>query len=317
MSSTFRIANRTLVVWVGLGMTVWSSSRSQVQAQHTPDPFNIVGEYNRQYEPYMYASEPNGSGVFPNQTRLEERTSPRGPNRYQQYLDELDEGNGADAFLLPGRARGAGAGMTDAQASRAADLARNRMYRPNAKADKDFYSDQRERDLRYFEALGQSDPAKRAQMLREFRASDSRSARGAAGKASKNPRETRRLDGHDSRFSDLTGTGSDDMTDNEAATLPNGSGTRRSSAAPAPSRTRSRVGALIDAGRASDRSNATGTSARSPLNPRPGSTSSRASSSATAKPSDVLRRSRALDRDTSPPPSSGPIDPRTLETPPR
>ncbi len=123
MSSTFRLSNRTLAVWVGFSLAAWSSSNSQVRAQHTPDPYNIVGEFNRQYEPYIIATEPNGSGVFSNQARLEDRNVPRGPNRYQQYLDDFDGGSGADAILLPGRARAGGGPVSDSQAARAADLA--------------------------------------------------------------------------------------------------------------------------------------------------------------------------------------------------
>jgi hypothetical protein len=317
MRSTFRLSNRRLVVWVACGLAAWSSSRSQVQAQHTPDPYNIVGEFNRQYEPYVFSTGPNDSGVFANQARLEERNAPRGPNRYQQYLDDLDGGNGADAIALPGRARGGGGAMSDSQAARAAELARNRMYRPNAKTDKDFYSGQRERDLRYFEALGQTDPVKRAQMLREFRASDSRSARSASGKA-KAPRETRRLDTDDSRFSDAAGAGTDEMTDTDLPPPPTGSSARRSSTAPL-SRTRPRVGSLLDPGPPLDRSNSTESSPRSPLNPRSGSITGRSSTtnSPSAKPSDVLKRSRALDRDSRSSSSSGPIDPRTLDPPTR
>lgn len=315
--SIFRLTRRALGLGVSLSLAAWWISSVSVQAQHTPDPYNIVGEFNRQYEPYMLPTEPNGSGVFANQNRLEDRGGPRGSNRYQQFIDESDGADGADAILFPGRSRSGGGAMSDAQAARAADLARSRMYRPNAKADKDFYSDQRERDLRFFEAMGQTDPAKRAQMLREFRSNYSRTNRGPAGKAKASARDTRRgLDADDSRL--LDPIGSEEEDEMSVPRAPGGLGPRRSTTQPGAG-TRSRPSSLLDPASRLNRPDGSATSARSSSNPRAGAnstTNGRAatSPSSSAKPSDVLRRSRTLDRDAS---SSGPIDPRTLDAPPR
>ena len=56
---------------------------------HTPDPYNIVGEYNNQYEPYMYADYPTTPGMQPNQARLEGRSGTRNANSFQSFLDSV------------------------------------------------------------------------------------------------------------------------------------------------------------------------------------------------------------------------------------
>jgi hypothetical protein len=150
---------RVIVLTLAFGMSISFGTRAR--AQHTPDPYNIVGEYNRQYEPYMYASGPNEEGVLPNQMRLEGRGL-RSPNRVQRGLDDTESLDGVDT--LAGRSGSTGGGSSR--------LDGRDRYRPNQKADKDFYEIRDERDRRYRDALRESDPAKRAKKIREFEAQD-------------------------------------------------------------------------------------------------------------------------------------------------
>jgi hypothetical protein len=299
--STTRFSRQAIVLTLSFGLAGGVSSTAR--AQHTPDPYNIVGEYNRQYEPYYFAAEPNGDGVFSNQNRLSDRSAFRNPNRYQSYLDETQ---GLDSFSSSRLGRPSSIGLPYYQAARASDPTGARTYRPNEKADKTFYADQQERDRKYFEALGQSDPVKRAQMLREFRAEDGRSGRGVNGSRTKTSRETVR-----DRLSDESNVFdmSDEASDSESRRPTAGSSARRSSAAPPPLNSRSRSGSLLEPDPPSRRTNATGSSARS--SSISGSRTSPGRSS--SKPSDVLERSRAFDRESR---VAQPIDPRTLNSPP-
>lgn len=172
--SALRRLVRTAVSVLGLAC-VLSTTRESL-AQHTPDPFNIVGEYNRQYEPFMYASEPNSEGFFPNQGRLNDRAAYRTANRYQSYLAETESGIGSDFDpRSSGRARGAGSPFFRARAR--VDQSFDRTYRPNEEADKGFYTERQQLNDKYFQAMGEKDPKKRAQLFREYNIENLRAAR--------------------------------------------------------------------------------------------------------------------------------------------
>ena len=86
------MARRPAINWrtVALGLMAGAGLGlgGSVSGQHTPDPYNIVGEYNSQYEPYMYATYPTVAGTQPNQGRLEGRPGLRNSNTLQSFLDD-------------------------------------------------------------------------------------------------------------------------------------------------------------------------------------------------------------------------------------
>ena len=71
VSAQFSLA---LLLIVGLAATACGQG-------FTPDPYNIVGEFNRQYAPYMYATTPDTPGMLPNQDRMEGGIQGRNPRR--------------------------------------------------------------------------------------------------------------------------------------------------------------------------------------------------------------------------------------------
>jgi len=142
-------------------------------AQHTPDPYNIVGEYNLGYQDSMYAAYPNGIGFSPNQGVLQgqSRSGVARANQFQSYLDGL-EGR-SDTSL----GRGRGGIEPYYRAHRQYDDVFNRIYSPNEAADKTYYADQEQRTKKYLEYLKESDPKKRAQLYREYNKESLRAAR--------------------------------------------------------------------------------------------------------------------------------------------
>lgn len=154
----------------GVGLAIVFGGRAV--AQHTPDPYNIVGEYNRQYEPYMYAIAPN---TGPYQGALSRSAGNRNANRFQSYLDgEGDDGIDAGRLAPPGVSR---PGVPYYRANRRFDHQFKREYRPNENADRSYYDDQQQRNEKYFQALGETDARKRSQLLREYNLENLRSAR--------------------------------------------------------------------------------------------------------------------------------------------
>jgi len=154
---------------------------------HTPDPYNIVGEYNNQYEPYMYASQPTDGGVFPNQSRMMERSGVRASNRFQSFSDSLDGAEPDDAPA--GALRRSGAGTPYYRAYRQFDQDFDRLYRPNKDADSTFYTGVNQRNQKYFEAMRETDPRKRTQLLRDYNLDNMKAARGLSNNRNTPERE--------------------------------------------------------------------------------------------------------------------------------
>ena len=166
-----------VVVWLAVPGT-------RVMGQLTPDPYNIVGEGNGQYESFMYANQPNASSMFPNQAVLQQaRAAYRGANRFQNYVERLD--GGLPESNRPDLGRRPGAGTPYYQANRPYDQDFKRQYRPNQDVDSTFYKDQetqvsrfreeeqgksdrRARDAKYQQVIQEKDPKKRSQLLREY-----------------------------------------------------------------------------------------------------------------------------------------------------
>jgi hypothetical protein len=257
---------------------------------HTPDPYNIVGEYNSQFEPYMYATYPNASGVVPNQGRLTGRSGFVGANQFQSYLEDLDGAGLDESGRFPTRS---GPGNPYYRAFRRYDQEFQRTYRPNEAADKSFYSNLQQRNEKYFQAMREPDSKKRAQLLREYNLENLRAARSLSGGRNAE-REAER-----DRFSDRSAVAPAD--DEPSAPPP----TRRSAASPAPSR--SAAGAPVGAGSgAAAPSSARSLRGPSSVIPSPASRSPSAPRS-TATPS---TRSELLDR------ASRAVAPRSTAAPP-
>ena len=194
---------------------------SSVRAQHTPDPYNIVGEGNLGYQDYMYSNYPNGIGYSPNQGVLQGRSGLSRANQFQSSIEELDGvGSGSDSFGSSNRIRGGIAPYY--RAHRQFDEAFNRIYAPNDLADKTFRADQDARTKKYLEYLKESDPKRRAQLYREFNKESLRVARDLGSGSS---RAATRANAADRSGSTTTGAGA-------------GSQLRRPSSTPASSRSR-------------------------------------------------------------------------------
>jgi hypothetical protein len=162
---------RTLGLAAGLTLVLFVV---ELRAQHTPDPYNIVGEYNSQYEPYMYATYPTVPGMGTGLDRFQSRSGVFNSNAFQGYLSEGDE----VADLSRPVPRGmSGPGTPYYRAFRRYDQEFQRTYRPNELADRAFYSNQQQRNDKYFQALREQDPRKRAQLMREYNLENLRSAR--------------------------------------------------------------------------------------------------------------------------------------------
>ena len=95
-SSRSLYAAFTVIFVVSIGFS------GRAKAQHTMDPYNIVGEYNNQYQPYFFPVYPNSNSLVPNQNRLNERAGTRSANQFGDYLSGLDESDPVDPEMRRG-----------------------------------------------------------------------------------------------------------------------------------------------------------------------------------------------------------------------
>jgi hypothetical protein len=161
-------------VALGLAALIAPVLAAPARAQHTPDPYNIVGEGNLGYENAMFPTYPNGAGFTPNQGVLQGRSGVSRANQFQDFIQELD-GVGSDSD--PFSARGRGRSDPYYRAHRQFDEAFNRVYAPNAAADKVYNEDKEARTKKYLEYLRESDPKRRAELYREYNKSSLKAAR--------------------------------------------------------------------------------------------------------------------------------------------
>jgi hypothetical protein len=163
------------VAIVGIAVLASPGLTTAARAQHTPDPYNIVGEYNLGYEDSMYSTFPNAAGFSSNQAILQGSRTSR-TNTFQSYLDSMD-GSGSDS-LFGASSRGRSAiGVPYYRAHKEFDDAFDRIYTPNAAPDQAFRADQEARTKLYVEYLKESDPKKRAQLYRLYNQQSLRTAR--------------------------------------------------------------------------------------------------------------------------------------------
>jgi hypothetical protein len=288
-----------LLVVLAVGWLALPAAR--VMGQLTPDPYNIVGEYNGQYAPFMYAIEPAPGGMFPNQARLQERAGYRSANRFQNYVESLD--GSLPESDLPNLGRRSGAGTPYYRANRQYDRDFGRIYQPNEVADKSFYTDQDSRNSRYFEAMRERDPRKRAQLLREYNMENLRSARSLSTVRNAPGRESSRVAPRSPSLPDS------DPLPEPRAPLSGGSARGRSTLAP-PGSLRSGTRSGLDSRRALARPRSLTAPLRGGLGDDLDTAPSR------RLPSDILERSDRLDRGTRPVAPRLPADPDVAPPPP-
>jgi len=164
---------------LGLSLAFALGQSREARAQHTPDPYNIVGEYNRQYEPYLYATQPSAGDMVSNEDRVGLNSGLRNANQFRDLADDPSEGALGDR-ANSGRSTG-GIGVPYYRAYRQYDEQLNRVYQPNKETDQLFRDSQRRRDESFFQTQRdlrkEKDPKKRAQLLRENTLESLRSAR--------------------------------------------------------------------------------------------------------------------------------------------
>jgi hypothetical protein len=161
-------------------------------AQHTPDPYNIVGEYNVGYENFMYPTYPNGAGFSSNQGILQGRAGVTRANQFQSYLDSIMGFGGTSEDSLFGTSRrGTTSGQPYYRAHRQFDEAFDRVYTPNETPDQTFRADQEARTKLYIEYLKEPDPKKRAELYRRYTQQSLRAARDFGAGAARASQRTR------------------------------------------------------------------------------------------------------------------------------
>jgi hypothetical protein len=149
-----------VVASVSAASTLFAAGR--VSAQLSADPYR---PYNEQYEQYVYPSYPTGVGVVPNQAVLEGRGgSARSFQRYLEEEDEMDRAS-SNASVAPGRR---GVGSPYYRAYRDYDETYRRVYTPNKSADETYLANRKTRDGIYSEYLRETDPKKKAALLKEY-----------------------------------------------------------------------------------------------------------------------------------------------------
>jgi hypothetical protein len=179
-------------VVIGLALLAAAGLTPRAHAQHTPDPYNIVGEYNLGYENSMYATYPNGAGYTPNQGILQGRSGVSRSNQFQNYIDGLmGFGTGPEDFGFGASRGGGGFAQPYYRAHRQFDEAFDRIYTPNAGSDQTFRREQEQRTKLYLEYLKESDPKKRAQLFRDYNQQSLRLARDSGGGTARASARTR------------------------------------------------------------------------------------------------------------------------------
>ncbi len=192
--------SRSLYSAFALAFVISIGFGGRAPAQHTMDPYNIVGEYNNQYQPYFFPAYPNADSLVPNQNRLMERAGNRSANQFRDYLSGLEESDTGEPDARRGMSRyNSGPGMPYYKANRQYDRQFGRLYRPNREADVDYDRQRKQTSESYFKAVAEKDPKKRSELLREYNMETLRSARRlSAGRTATAPDRGRETD----RFAD-------------------------------------------------------------------------------------------------------------------
>jgi hypothetical protein len=150
---------RTLLAFLGL---TWIASTALAQG-NTFNPYCNSGYSDyREFGTPMYSNNP----ALPGQAILNSQPFVGRPraNNFQQYADDLD---GVDSSTAGAR-RSASTNQPYYMAYQRMNAEYNRVYKPNdTKGDRDFYERQKKREQDYANAMRETDPVKRAKLLRQ------------------------------------------------------------------------------------------------------------------------------------------------------
>jgi hypothetical protein len=147
---------------LALALLALTSLPSTVKAQgNTFNPYGNSGYADyREFGTPMYSNNP----ALPGQSRLNSEpliSRPRA-NSYQQYTEGLDGDSSSQA-------RGGSSNLPYYQAYQQLNQKYNRVYRPNdSPANRKYEERLRLRDAAYAKAFAETDPAKRAKLLRQI-----------------------------------------------------------------------------------------------------------------------------------------------------
>ena len=157
MTLHFQLCKASLLAILGLAATA-SLAKGQ---GNSFNPYGNSGYADyREFSTPMYGNNP----ALPGQALLNSRPtiSRRGANSYQQYTNELDASDPYSPDRRPG-----GSSLPHFQAYQRLNSQYNRVYQPNnTEKDRKFYERQRLRNANYAKALEETDPLKRAKLLR-------------------------------------------------------------------------------------------------------------------------------------------------------
>ncbi len=143
------------------------------------DPYR---PYNRNYIPFAVPPTPSSNFNALEGSRYDGASRANQMSAYYESLKDAGDGS-IDGF------RRSGAGLPYSAANRQYDREFGRQYRPNETdtlSDTQYYIDQEARSQKYFEALRETDPRKRAEMLRKYE-EDALSASRALGPNARRP----------------------------------------------------------------------------------------------------------------------------------
>lgn len=161
-----------------LALATWT--QPGLAQPHTPDPYK---PYNSQYQDFVFPTAPINPALPGSARREIDRFYGNSANQFGDYTQSLSgTGLGFDPLDPSGRFSG-GLGVPYYESNRRYDQNFGRIYAPNREADEDFNRRQQERTRRYFEALKERDPKKRAQLIREIDQEVIRAGRGGRSAA--------------------------------------------------------------------------------------------------------------------------------------
>jgi hypothetical protein len=161
--ATFRLKATRLLRLAGLCGLVAAFGPGPASGQ-TPDPYR---PYNSAYDAFVYPTYPNGTGFFPNQGMVQGNTGLSQANQFEDFMNDVGAGSRFEDDRSPGPRR-TGPGVPYYAAYRRYDRDYDRVYQPNKKSDPDYYDEQRARHEKYLDYLKEKNPAKRAQLYREY-----------------------------------------------------------------------------------------------------------------------------------------------------
>ncbi len=169
MASNRSKISRVLAI-AGLVGVALIGEAAPARGQHTADPYN---PYNQEYDSYVYSQFPTSPGLLPNQVILDGRSSIRGANQFQSFMNRTDTFGAEDVY----GPRRTGPGVPYYSAYRRYDRDYDRYYQPNTSSNRAYFRDQQARQQKYLDYLKERDPKRRVQLYREYSQANLRASR--------------------------------------------------------------------------------------------------------------------------------------------